>query len=226
MLYYSHLDLDAALFLLWRKMKRWFKARKVTCSVKCFSKKVLGWDGQNTYPSLASFIKGAHVKLIIIWLANENINVVNDGIDVNPHAQLRATCNFAFVKFITILDGGGLFVMDPDRDNAVKWGKAYLLCYQALAATAYEAELCLYKIRPKMHYFAHLLIELGLSGENPRRYDLFGAESFMGKIRKLGSQCHRANMPLRILHRYLLFLGHRWRNTKLSNPGQEAVLLP
>ena len=41
------------------------------------------------------------------------------------------------------------------------------------------------QVRPKLHYLAHCIEELGITGENPRRTDLFGAEDYIGKVRGL-----------------------------------------
>ena len=84
--------------------------------------------------------------------------------------------------------------------------------YSWLARDAYDSARARWKLRPKFHYFAHVLLRLRKNLENPRRFDLCTAEDFMGRLRKVGSQCHRVTASKNILRRHCLVLARRWYN--------------
>jgi hypothetical protein len=66
------------------------------------------------------------------------------------------------------------------------------------------------QVRPKLHYFAHTLEHVLKTRENPRRQDLFGAEDYIGRIKKIGCRTHRLVCPLRVVERLLILKSHRW----------------
>jgi hypothetical protein len=98
----------------------------------------------------------------------------------------------------------------PMAARAAKHGRCFLKSYQLLATWALAASLPAWKLRPKLHYAAHLFDELVTCRENPRRLDLFDAEDYIGKMKKIASACHRLTASLRTVQRMIEFLSHRW----------------
>jgi hypothetical protein len=82
--------------------------------------------------------------------------------------------------------------------------------YSRLATISVSAGEASYKLRPKFHYFAHVVLELPFKRENPRRYDLFGAEDFIGKMKCLAKTCDRRTVMRRIADRYIFVVSHDW----------------
>jgi hypothetical protein len=66
------------------------------------------------------------------------------------------------------------------------------------------------EIRPKLHYFAEMLLEMEKTRENPRRQDLLGAEDYIGKMKKVGGKCHRTTVSLRIVQKIVVLMSQRW----------------
>jgi hypothetical protein len=89
-------------------------------------------------------------------------------------------------------------------------GMQFLQEYSRLASLALARGEAAYKLRPKFHYFAHLVFELPYKRENPRRYDLFGAEDFIGKMKSLAKTCDRRTVMRRIADRYAFVVSHDW----------------
>jgi hypothetical protein len=90
------------------------------------------------------------------------------------------------------------------------FGDLFLKSYQALAVDAVRCGRVAYKLRPKLHYCWHLFSELRRTGENPRRQDLFDAEDYIGKIKRVAAKCHARTASLRTVQRIIAFLVHRW----------------
>ena len=67
-----------------------------------------------------------------------------------------------------------------------------------------------------MHYLLHLSryikrtrLNMGVLGA------VWGEESFLGKLKKIGVRCHSATVMKRVFGRYLLLQGLRFRDTRL-----------
>jgi hypothetical protein len=67
-----------------------------------------------------------------------------------------------------------------------------------------------YKLRPKLHYLHHAIIDLQKTRLNPFFSTCFLDEDYMGKIKALSSKCHASTVVHRTLQRYLILLGQRW----------------
>ena len=82
--------------------------------------------------------------------------------------------------------------------------------YQALARQAIENRSCTYKVRPKLHYLAHLRRHVLATRLNPRKLSCFLDEDFVGRIAAITRKCPRRGASRRVLQRFHLKLGTRW----------------
>ena len=74
-----------------------------------------------------------------------------------------------------------------------------------------------FKMRPKHHYLLHCSWEVVSTQLNPKSFQCFGDESWLGKLKKISKQCHGRTMQFRALQRYLIALGSFLRDeAKLS----------
>ena len=69
---------------------------------------------------------------------------------------------------------------------------------------------CLYKVKPKLHYFCHVVDNHLVTAINPRWLHNFQDEDFNGRIARLCGKVHVASVMVRAFQRYLLFLGMRF----------------
>jgi hypothetical protein len=116
--------------------------------------------------------------------------------DGDPEIQLVARMITSLVSFLNVCGvAGGLFTAE-EASKVQQQGRSFLLSYQTLAEEAYSTWQALWKLRPKIHYFAHMVEELPSTLENPGRCDTFDWESFVGTIkanwRQDASQDHSA----------------------------------
>ena len=89
---------------------------------------------------------------------------------------------------IEVMDKSGLILTREQAERIQESGHNFLTIYQKLAEMAFAAGVCSYKLRPKLHYFAHTVDEVTDTLENPRRQDLFLAEDFIGKVKRVGKK--------------------------------------
>ena len=62
-------ELNRALRSLWVESKAWCKVRRLSTTVPVFSLKIISFESNTDYPTLAKRIKGAASRLILKWLA-------------------------------------------------------------------------------------------------------------------------------------------------------------
>ena len=134
------------------------------------------------------------------------------------HSMMRSTCCWALAEFCFILDGASLVLKPSEVRRAQRAGLLFLQAYQYLSAEALRNQRRLWKIKPKMHYFCHIVDTLG-DLPNPRHVECFTDESYLGKVKNLGQKCHGTTISKRILQRYILYLAVRWRNSRQRLPS-------
>ena len=193
------------LHTLWRE----FKASKYTAAVPPFTTVLLQRSSERDYPVLHSYIKGATCKCIFKWAVQRTTQEAEKP-DATEFMKFRATALYALNRFVKVCDGAGLFLTPVEAQEASDFGWLYLRTYQALAGKCLSAGQCLFKVRPKTHYFAHLLIHVKCTRENPRRHELMTAEDYMGKVKLLGRVAHRLTCGTTIMKRLCVFWSHRW----------------
>lgn len=111
---------------------------------------------------------------------------------------------------IEVMDKSGLILTREQAERIQESGHNFLTIYQKLAEMAFAAGVCSYKLRPKLHYFAHTVDEVTDTLENPRRQDLFLAEDFIGKVKRVGKKCSKRLVSLRAAQRRVIFMATKW----------------
>ena len=116
----------------------------------------LGADGKAwraNFPTVANCWKGAEVRLLIAFVARVTLAASGTGL----RSQLVATCLWGLADFLHVLDIGDRHLSSEHAARAAYAGRAYLQCYHHLAALALEAGERRWKMRPKHHYFWHMV---------------------------------------------------------------------
>jgi hypothetical protein len=106
-------------------------------------------------------------------------------------------------------DRGRRWFTPEQAEEAAGALQGYLQTYQCLAQVNLARRRPLYKCRPKMHYLEHMRLRILREHSNPRHEHNFLEEDFVGRVSRLAAKTHRANVCLRTLQRYLIFLGLR-----------------
>ena len=160
-----------SLFHLWAKCKAWAKDNGLGSSIPMFRTALLSWGDHNDYPTLSSKVKAAPCKVIFNWVCSYAIALVVDKKDTSAQSLMRAGCCWHLSQFCTICEDAGLVFSHAEAQQVVHHGWEYLLLWQALAKDAFDNNLAKYKLRPKLHYMAHMLLEIADTRMNPHRQD-------------------------------------------------------
>ena len=201
-----------ALFCLWNDYLKFWRQRSASSyKVKCFTLNTIGLGSSlSDYPTLASTIKGMKCKLIFFWLTTRCICAGNNPA-AKEYVKERAQAAYHIVSYIDILDQAELILSETEAKCAVFHGWSFLRWYQYFAHSFYANGVCGYKLRPKLHAFAHQLLELLDTRENPAKMALWAAEDLVGQIKKLGNKTSSRSTHFRVALRRSLFVSLRAR---------------
>ena len=153
--------------------------------------------------------KAAQIKMVLLFLADETALAVSSELHTDDEIALAAGCFCALAAWIHCLDHAGIILTDRQKSNCLHYGRVHLQMYKALALRAVETGAKRWKVRPKMHYLDHTMREVQ-SGLNPRFFQCFLDEDYIGKIIRIASRCHRSKISINVLRRYMVLLEQRW----------------
>jgi hypothetical protein len=174
-----------------------------------FSLKLVGLQSasEKVFPILSSRVKGAKVKILLKWLANMATKART--VDDSGAAANRQLLLLGLVGFVQECDRAGLFFTEETKNHATWCARTFLLAYQREAERDHGRPL--FKMRPKVHYLAHLVDFMVRTAENPGTCDTWDWENFRGRIKKVCRNTHRSTASHRTVQRYLLLMAIRWR---------------
>jgi len=175
--------------------------------------KTLQLKDKTSYPSLQQKIKGHASKQIFIYAAKHAISAWGS----DSYSQMRAHMAWSLLRFVEICDSGGTILSRNEADEAVRVGMDFLQDYAHLKDEAFHEGRAAYRVRPKLHYFYHLLECISDTGENPKWYELSSAEDLVGKAKRLAKDTHPNTLPLRVMQRRIVFLASRWKKFRQSH---------
>ena len=191
-------------------LRKWCKDHKIRCPPIRFNNVTLCRSKKTEYPTLPSYVKASHVKVLLSWMADFCMR--HGGTDIR--SQLRRTLFYGVAAFIWILDHAGEWLKDDEAVAQYEMGYLFLESLQALSANAQSTHERIWKIRPKHHYLCHTIDDMLEERLNVKYHANWMDEDFIGKLARLGRQCNRTHLSERILQRYLLFVTQLWSERK------------
>ena len=129
------------------------------------------------------------------------------------HARLVATLAFALSCCVSIWSKGQKpMLSEEEKQQSYSLGALFCVCYSALAREALTTRKPLWKIRPKHHYWVHLLDYMYKSSLNPMSTSNFLDEDMMKAMRGVAKACHPKTVKHAWAKRYLLKKVIAWNN--------------
>ena len=118
--------------------------------------------------------------------------------------SLLAVCAYGLQKSIEIQDRAGPVLLEGEAKQVADCMRLHLRSYIELAGIHYRSGRMMYKIRHKIHYLTHAVDDIFFYRLNQKLFHTFEEESFLGKLKAIGTRCHGSTMCSRIFQRYLL----------------------
>eukprot|EP00959_Pyramimonas_sp_CCMP1952_P255702 5341145-Pyramimonas_sp.AAC.1 len=149
---------------------------------------------------LASAVKAASCKNLCIFIGQ----VAHEYCDGSDHDKLVVCCMQALSEWICCMDDGGHWFRPELKEKCVHWGNLYNICHQKLACDALAKDVCLWKVRTKIHDLCHTVDRIQADSSNPKYTQCIHDESMLGKFKKIARKCHRLTLSARFLQRWLI----------------------
>lgn len=205
------LDIGLALRALWGRLKAFCKQRGISTPPGSFTYASLGSPTGTVYPELGSSFKAAAIKTITTFVADVSYHVERSDL----LGKARCTNTWAIAELQFVLDQAGVRLTKVELKRALYAATSFLFTLQFLCNSAISDGKALFKLRPKHHYFCHILMRLQLDMQNPcKQLQCAGEETFMGVIKRIGSQTHGGTAYVRTFQRYLIYLAVRWEQRR------------
>ena len=162
------------------------------------------------FPELSTIYKAESVKQFVFFFAHWSKQF-----PANPHLQLIKMTVHSLAKAIRTADLSGIRFTQEEAEQFHKLGYAFLRGYYKLYVGCQARGVNRYFLRPKHHYFCHILDDALRTRFNPARTGNCTAdESYLGVLKKIGSKCHRKTISKRILQRIVVRWALRWRDSR------------
>lgn len=131
------------------------------------------------------------------------------------HAQLRGAMVWSLSAALSLWYRGKRPTLTRQQaEESAKHGRMFLRCYSKLSEKALQSGRLLYKVRPKCHYFDHLLDEVERLHRNPMSLSNFVDEDNMKVLKGVSAACHPRTVLVSWPKRYLLKKAMTWLKLK------------
>lgn len=204
--------MNEALCWLWHHYLQWWGERGCNVARGChvFTMRTISCSTSTDFPRLIDTIKASWTKRITIWACHRALDVAANK-NANEYQRQRACLSYSFLGYIYTCNDADLLFTQDEAETAQTHAMFFLLWYQHLAYTSWQRGNIAWRLRPKLHYFAHVVLEIGDTLENPAKHSLWGSEDLVGQAKKLGRQCHKRTVSRRLTQRRSVYMLMRAR---------------
>ena len=201
----------------------WAKDRNMQLGIGTLTMARLGRPKYRYWPmpALDTRIKAARTRTLFAftaWLMERLVG--SDALDTAAkmmHGKMRAACCWSLDVALSAWNVNDEVVMATPAVEEVTWlCRLHSASYQWLAAHCLTERRLLYKIRPKTHYFCHMIDTFEKTEICLMHMSTFGDEDFMGKVRGICQGCHGGTYMVAWARRYALKRALLWREIKLA----------
>ena len=186
---------DVALFRMSQHAHQWARDRGLDLYIGTLTCQRLGRAHRNwPYAVLDSRIKAARCRTLfgfVTWLMVRLTNYPCQTLDGQLHGRVRTVCCWTLDTTLSIFNQNKCVKMKPWLVQQTTWlCRLHSATYQWLSARCILDKRLLYKIRPKTHYFTHMIDHHQETRLCLLHLSTFGDEDFMGKVRNICQACH------------------------------------
>ncbi len=188
-----------------------------------FTPSALGLTDADQYPVMET-TKGAHNKLLLEFVADAaEIFAVTQATEESMQV---ATMTRSLQDAVKLMDRCGEVMSETEASECCEGLETYQREYAALASQATDREELLWKLRPKFHVVAHIVLSMRETHLNPRYWSCWMDEDFMAKCRALCQKVRARGVTVsrNALQRYI------WQWGELAfaanNPAHGGLMQP
>ncbi|CAK9008584.1 unnamed protein product [Durusdinium trenchii] len=154
----------------------------------------------------------AFTTFIMTRLADSSVLRTAEGIQ---RARMRAISCWSLDLALSLWSKNGKVLTARDIVDETTWlCHLHSASYQWLACQCLAERKLLFKVRPKTHYFCHMVDHFSATQLCLMHLSTFSDEDFMHKIRCICQSCHGGNYMRSWSRRYALKRALQWRDIK------------
>ncbi|CAE7299174.1 unnamed protein product [Symbiodinium sp. CCMP2456] len=202
-------DLNALNELLQQWMQR--TKNRLHCG-RSLTEDLLGYSSTREYPE-ANWSKNMDtavvMKFIVYLLQRPDFQ---EKVQQDDIMKEILACALAIGRVMKVCFEAEFFMSNEHCMTVIDCGHSFLCGYSKLVNMCYSRQLCLFKLRPKVHYLNHIFLrvleEWRSSGTatNPIGEATFMSEDFVGRTARLSRRVNTRAVAVKSLQRYALFM--------------------
>ena len=189
-------------------LARFVKKCKIHLHCGYLTEDNLGYAGTREYPE-GHWSKNQDtailMRFIVVLLQQDEFK---DTVQQDAILSETLLAAVAMGKVMRRLLESDYFMSSSDCEFILQNGHTFLLSYQRLAAMSYQNELCLFKLKPKIHYLNHIFLTiknewlLSETAVNPCAEATFMSEDFVGQVARISRRVDARAVAIKTLQRY------------------------
>ena len=194
------------------ELRNFLRRNKLHLHCGYLTEDLLGYSGTRDFPEghwSKNMDTAILMKFVVDLLQNPDFHtkVASDEILV----EILQT-GIAMGNAVRIFFKGDYFMPSEDCQAVIRNGHAFLCGYAALVSMCHAANLCLFKLRPKIHYLNHIFLRVLQEWEtagiavNPCAEATFMSEDFVGKTARISRRVDCKAIALKTLQRYIMWM--------------------
>ena len=193
-------------------LKNWMKRTKNKLHCGHLTQDLLGYNSTREYPEgnwSKNMDTAVVTKFIIYLLQRPDFQETIRQDDIMKEILASAV---AMGQVIKICFEAEFFMSSEHCMEVIDCGHNFLCGYGKLVNMCYSQGLCLFKLRPKVHYLNHIFLKIleewraGGTATNPIGEATFMSEDFVGRTARLSRRVNARTVAVKTLQRYALFM--------------------
>ena len=211
---FGNLGNDEVLYRMSQHAQVWARDQSLDLYVGTLTMQRLGRSHRRwPYPELDSRIKAARCRTLfafITWLMSRLASSPLPP-EQKLNARVRAICCWTLDTALSVFNRTRHVKMLKHVVKETTWlCRLHSASYQWLAVQSLSQKRLLFKVRPKTHYFSHMVDHHQQSCLCLIHLSTFGDEDFMGKCRRIAQSCHGKTYMHSWAKRYVLKRALQW----------------
>lgn len=212
--YFGPGDIDAKLTAAHNHFHLWQLATHKHAALRSFTKHLLCYKNAKSFPWFNC--KGSDCALLVMWIHTLVCGILVGGVPRDHQRPLEVIRDTAAVAtdFYGIVVKHNMFLTRDCGSSLVEKGRSFINGYCFLAQLSFTFQWCLFAIKPKAHFFRHIVYELEsqLARQNqlllnPLLFDCSQNEDFIGRVCRMARKIDHRVMGVRVLTNYLIKAG-------------------
>ena len=178
-------------------------------------------------PALDTRIKAAKVRTLFAFTTFIMSQLVELYADPGRkfHTMVRSTCCWCLDAALSAWSLSPNVIMPRSTVQHTVWlCRMHSATYEWLALQSLSSQKLLFKVRPKTHYFAHMVDHFSETQLCLQHLSCFSDEDFMGKIRRLCQASHGKTYMVSWAKRYALKRALQWRVMRENAEGVSGAM--